>query len=104
MRSSQINRLRIVVLLALAMLIPLGSVYADGSKGDATAKIIAIKKATVSAAAEGTDSAAGKKTLVAIKKKLALRKKLFAAVKAGKLIAEQAKAKCVAITKGKGGK
>ena len=98
------NRLRIVVLLALAMLIPLGSVYADGSKGDATAKIIAIKKGTVSAAAEGTDSAAGKKTLVAIKQKLALRKKLFAAVKAGKLIAEQAKAKCVAITKGKGGK
>lgn len=106
------NRLRIVVLLAAAMLIPLGTVHADGGKTktdagwaklkaavkagkisaeDARARMIAIKKAKAGAAEKGTDLAA-----VGIR--------LRAAVKAGKLTEEQAKAKWVAIKKSKGGK
>ncbi len=99
-RRSQMNRLRIVVLLALAMLIAFGSVYADGGKTgveNAKAKTIAIKKAKAGAAEKGTDSAASRKKLAVIKKKL------YAAVKAGKLTKDQAAAKWKAITMGKAG-
>ena len=115
------NRLRIVVLLVAALLIPLGTVHADGSKTktdagltnvwaklqaaveagkmsaeDAEVKMIAIKKARL----VDDSKYAGKKDI----DYEAIGKKLKAAVKAGKLTEEQAWAKWKAIKRGKGSK
>ena len=110
------NRVRIVILIAAAMLVPLGAVYADGGKtktDDGHAKVWAKLQAAVKAGKISAEDAEAK--MIAIKKAKAcpgekgtdfeaLGEKLKAAVKAGKLTEEQAWAKWKAITKGKGGK
>lgn len=115
------NRLSIVVLLVAALLIPLGTVHADGSKTktdagltkvwaklqaavksgkmsaeDAEAKMVAIKKAKL----VGDSKHAGKKDI----DYEAIGEKIKAAVQAGKLTEEQAWAKWKAIKRGKGSK
>lgn len=110
MSCLRMNCLNVVVLLVVAMLIPLGTVHADGSTTktdvwaklkaavkagkispeDAKAKMVAIKKAKAGAAEKGTDLAV-------------VKKKLYAAVKSGKLTKKEAWAKWIAITKGEGG-
>ena len=112
------NRLSIVVPLVAALLIPLGTVHADGSKTktdagltkvwaklqaaveagemsaeDAEVKMIAIKKAKL----VGGSKHAGKEDI----DYEAMGEKIKAAVQAGKLTKEEAKAKWVAIKKAK---